>query len=89
MGKISTGWKGIYYHFPEEWAENHFPGTGPESCHNCAYFGCINKIVLLSGEYVENAFVGYCANCAIFSYHGMRGQGMFKKITLLHSEEYN
>lgn len=58
-------WEGIYHeNFPQEWAVNHEPGTGPEECKNCAYFGCI-----------EDVFIGYCANCAIYVYEGSRGPG--------------
>ena len=59
------GWEGIYHeNFPQEWAVNHEPGTGPDECRNCAVFGCIGDI-----------FIGYCANCAICDYKGTRGRG--------------
>ena len=58
-------WNGIYHpKFPEEWAENHEEGTGPEQCCNCAEYGTINNI-----------FIGYCANCAHYIYNGTRGRG--------------
>lgn len=50
--------------FPEEWAENHLPGTGPKDCNNCAYFGSWNGV-----------FLGYCANCAVYEYNGECGRG--------------
>ena len=50
--------------FPEEWAENHLPGTGPLECGNCAWFGSWNGV-----------FLGYCANCANYDYNGERGRG--------------
>jgi len=50
--------------FPEEWAENHLPGTGPRECGNCAWFGSWNGV-----------FLGYCANCAHYDYNGERGRG--------------
>jgi hypothetical protein len=50
--------------FPEEWAENHLPGTGPKDCNNCAYFGSWNGV-----------FLGYCANCADYEYNGECGRG--------------
>ena len=46
---------------------NHEPGTGPEECLNCAYFGCIDDV-----------FIGYCANCAINIYEGSRGRGFIE-----------
>jgi len=49
--------------FPIEWAENHLPGTGPEECGNCAWFGSWNGV-----------FIGYCANC-VYEYTGERGCG--------------
>jgi hypothetical protein len=58
-------WNGIYHpKFPEEWAENHEDSTGPEQCLNCAMYGTINNI-----------FIGYCANCAHYTYNGIRGRG--------------
>lgn len=49
--------------FPYEWAENHFPGTGPKECLNCADYGSWNGV-----------FVLYCGNCAKDS-NGERGKG--------------
>jgi hypothetical protein len=49
--------------FPTEWAESHLPGTGPEECSNCAWFGSWNGV-----------FIGYCANC-VYYYKGERGCG--------------
>jgi hypothetical protein len=57
--------EGVYHDcFPNQWRETHLPGTGPEECTNCAYYGCINSV-----------FIGYCANCAINVYNGTRGRG--------------
>jgi len=55
-----------WYHesFPEEWAVNHKEGTGPGQCMNCATYGSINGI-----------FIGYCANCAHYTYNGERCRG--------------
>jgi len=50
--------------FPEEWAQNHAPGTGPKECENCRDNGCWNGV-----------FMGYCGNCAIHVYNGTRGKG--------------
>jgi hypothetical protein len=50
--------------FPEEWVLNHFPGTGPKECENCAYYGSWNGV-----------FLGYCSNCAKYQYNGKRGHG--------------
>ena len=50
--------------FPVEWAKSHLPKTGPSECNNCSYFGSWNGV-----------FIGYCANCAIYSYNGERGCG--------------
>ena len=62
-----TQWEGIYHEcFPQEWAVNHEPDTGPEACGNCAYYGCVGDV-----------FVGYCANCAIHVYKGSRGRGFY------------
>ena len=58
-------WNGTYHpKFPKKWAENHEEGTGPEQCCNCFEYGTINNI-----------FIGYCANCAHYTYNGMRGRG--------------
>ena len=50
--------------FPVEWAKNHILGTGPTECANCAYFGSWNGV-----------FIGYCSNCALYDYAGLRGRG--------------
>ena len=50
--------------FPEEWAQNHAPGTGPTDCENCGYYG-----------YWNGVFIGYCLNCACYEYDGSRGNG--------------
>jgi len=58
-------WEGMYHNnFPNQWRDTHLPGTGPEECPNCAYYGSVNGL-----------FVGYCANCAIHEYNGSRGRG--------------
>jgi hypothetical protein len=51
--------------FPQEWAQNHLEGTGPEQCGNCYEYGS-----------KDGVFVGYCANCAQYDYNGERGPGM-------------
>jgi len=51
--------------FPEEWVLDHFPGTGPKECRNCAQFGSWNGV-----------FLGYCCNCAYYEYNGERGRGL-------------
>ena len=59
--------------FPIKWAVenlNEYDGEtallrhGPVHCGNCAAFGAIN-----------NVFVGYCANCALYEYNYSRGNG--------------
>lgn len=61
--ETETSWT---YHdrFPEEWAEDHVDGTGPEDCEDCLAFGCMDGV-----------FVGYCSNCALYAYEGRRGRG--------------
>jgi hypothetical protein len=51
--------------FPEEWAQNHLPTTGPKECRNCMYYGSWNGV-----------FLGYCTNCADYVYNGERGRGL-------------
>lgn len=51
--------------FPEDWAKNHLPGTGPKECLNCAFYGSWNGV-----------FLGYCANCSDYEYNGERGRGL-------------
>jgi hypothetical protein len=41
-----------------------YHGQGPVHCDNCATFGAIN-----------NVFVGYCSNCALYKYNYSRGNG--------------
>ena len=50
--------------FPEEWAQDHAPGTGPVECEDCRVRGSWNGVFML-----------YCANCAINVYNGERGKG--------------
>ena len=59
--------------FPIKWAVenlNEYDGEtdllrhGPVHCNNCATFGVIN-----------NVFVGYCSNCALYKYNYSRGNG--------------
>jgi hypothetical protein len=72
-----TDWEGIYHeHFPQEWAVNHEPGTGPHECLNCADYGC-----------VEDIFIGYCANCAIYVYKGTRGRGFMGDGVEYHDDD--
>ena len=49
--------------FPEAWAKDHLPGTGPECCAECKTFGFWNGV-----------FLGYCVKCSD-QYHGDRGNG--------------
>jgi hypothetical protein len=58
---------GIHYHsrFPREWAESHQRDSGPEECENCENYGSLAGI-----------FIGYCANCAAYTYRGTRGRGI-------------
>jgi hypothetical protein len=51
--------------FPEEWATDHLPETGPKECLNCSYFGSIG-----------GTFFAYCSNCARY-YDFKRGPGMW------------
>jgi hypothetical protein len=59
-------YEGVVYvgTFPEEWATNHMPDTGPHECGNCFHLGTI-----------RNVFIGYCAECADRGYNGSRGRG--------------
>lgn len=61
--------------FPEKWAKNHLPGTGPKDCRNCAHFGSWNGV-----------FLGYCANCAEYEYNGERGRGLIDVGTEHHND---
>ena len=81
-------WNGIYHpDFPEEWSESHVDGTGPEMCGNCAEYGCVDKLTLSDGTELENVFLGYCVNCAIFCYDGSRGRGFTNKGQELSDED--
>jgi hypothetical protein len=65
-------YEGIVYigTFPEEWATNHWPDTGPHECGNCFHWGS-----------VRNVFIGYCTNCADHVYNGCRGRGFIDVAT--------
>ena len=64
---VQQYWSGVYHTlFPEEWAESHMEGTGPDDCSNCRAYG------LIGGE-----FAGYCINCAQYDYKGSRGRGFW------------
>ena len=66
-----------WYHdkFPEAWALCHEEGTGPGQCNNCADYGSVNGV-----------FIGYCANCAMYIYEGIRGRG-FIDVGLENSDD--
>ena len=53
--RMCYSYYGIYYAptFPEEWALNHLPKTGPHECLDCLYYGTYKGI-----------FIDYCMNCA-------------------------
>ena len=81
---IKINGKDIYYimngvkyvsTFPQEWAANHIKGTGPHECNNCKWFGTYGGV-----------FIGYCANCADYKYHSMRGYGFIEVAKELDSE---
>jgi len=63
--------------FPEEWAMDHAPGTGPKDCENCRDAGGWNGV-----------FLGYCGNCAIYEYNGTRCKGFISPGVELHNS-YN
>ena len=62
--------------FPEEWAMDHAPETGPKDCENCRNL-CFNGV-----------FLGYCGNCAIHVYNGTRCKGFISPGVELHNS-YN
>jgi hypothetical protein len=64
--EIRQGAQGKFYivdgykydeHFPLEYAENHFEGSGPKDCLYCQKYGSILGV-----------FVGYCENCHLNIY---------------------
>ena len=61
--RICYSYYGIYYAptFPEEWALNHLPKTGPHECLDCLYYGTYKGI-----------FINYCMNCTKNQYNGSR-----------------
>ena len=61
--RMSYSYYGIYYAptFPEEWALNHLPKTGPHECLDCLYYGTYKGI-----------FINYCMNCTKNQYNGSR-----------------
>lgn len=64
-----TGPDGYNYisSFSSEWIDSQDEdSTGPKHCLNCRYYCSVP----ISNELV---FVGYCLNCANFSYQGKRG----------------
>lgn len=54
-----------YIFFPYEWAQNMFPGTGPNMCDKCVLHGS-----------KKNIFIGYCYDCANYIYDCKRGHGL-------------
>jgi len=61
--RICYSYYGIYYasSFPEEWALNHLPKTGPHECLDCLYYGTYKGI-----------FIEYCVNCSKNEYKDTR-----------------
>jgi len=82
--KFTTTMSGYYLYnnnyyvstFPEEWATNHLPSTGPDECQFCREFGFWNGV-----------FIGYCGACAQFTYNGTRGRG-FVSIGVENSNDF-
>ena len=64
--KFNNGDHKYHISFPIEYALSHMPGTGPEECDNCTYYGNIGD---------DNVFLGYCGNCAQ-EYDYSRGLGL-------------
>ena len=50
--------------FPFEWITTMAPGSGPKSCESCRKHGIIDDI-----------FIGFCSDCAIYIYDNQRGHG--------------
>ena len=46
-----------YRNYPDYWMDYHYEGTGPAECQNCEAYGTI-----------EDVFVSYCSNCALYAY---------------------
>jgi hypothetical protein len=71
--RICYSYYGIYYasSFPEEWALNHLPKTGPHECLDCLYYGTYKGI-----------FTEYCVNCSKNEYKGDRISQSFDKNNL-------
>jgi len=53
-----------FLNFPFEWAITMAPGSGPKFCENCKKHGIVDDI-----------FIGYCSDCAIYMYDNKRGHG--------------
>lgn len=53
-----------YLYFPYEWLTTMSPGTGPNQCQKCVTHGI-----------VDDAFLGYCVDCANYMYDMKRGHG--------------
>ena len=81
---VLQGIRGKYYivgnskydiHFPQDWANNHLPDTGPDVCLNCACYGQIHGV-----------FVCYCSNCYSQYNNNSRGDEIFNTKTTSETE---
>lgn len=65
-----------FIYFPLDWITTMTPGTGPKHCENCKKHGMVNDI-----------FIGFCSDCAIYIYDNQRGHGFIDGVEDLNIEE--
>jgi len=63
-------------YFPYDWVLNAKFGTGPKDCNYCNEYGKLNGV-----------FIGYCEDCAIYSYDYERGHGFINGVESIDFEK--
>ena len=57
-----------FIYFPYDWAISMEVGSGPQYCKKCREHG-----------FVDDIFIGYCSDCAIYIYDNKRGHGFINR----------
>jgi len=65
-----------FLYFPLDWITTMAAGSGPKFCENCKKHGIVDDI-----------FIGFCSDCAIYTYDNKRGHGFINGVEDLNMVE--
>lgn len=66
----------FFIYFPLDWITTMAQGSGPKHCENCKKHGIVDDI-----------FIGFCSDCAIYIYDNQRGHGFINGVEELNMAE--